>query len=110
MWSEVPAVQVVAWRVLNQLRAGESWAQELLDPLFLEEEVQEWAEAAVAAADSEVKHMDAHGSALESGDTVTLIKDLDVKGGGFIAKRGTVVKGINLVADNSGHIEGRVSG
>jgi len=39
-----------------------------------------------------------------------LIKDLNVKGGGFTAKRGTAVRGISLVADNAEHIEGRVSG
>src|SRR5678815_4531090 len=30
MWSEVPAVQVVAWRILNRLKQ-ESWAAELID-------------------------------------------------------------------------------
>ena len=110
MWSEVPAVQVLAWRVLDQLGQSEGWAQELLETLFLEDEVQTWAEAVQLAADSEVKHLDAHGAALLAGDTVTLIKDLDVKGGGFTAKRGTVVKGIALVESNAEHIEGRVSG
>lgn len=110
MWSEVPAVQVAAWRVLQQLSAGEAWAQELLETLFLEDEVQTWAEAEQGGGESELKHLDAHGSALAAGDTVTLIKDLDVKGGGFTAKRGTVVKGIALVASNPEHIEGRVSG
>jgi len=38
-----------------------------------------------------------------------LIKDLDVKGAGFTAKRGTVVKNITLT-DNPLHIEGRVNG
>jgi protein PhnA len=47
---------------------------------------------------------------LEAGDTVTLVKDLNVKGTNFTAKRGTAVRGISLVADNPEHIEGRVSG
>lgn len=110
MWSEVPAVQVVAWRVLQQLSTAEAWAQELLETLFLEDEVQAWAESEQGGGESDVKHQDAHGSVLATGDTVTLIKDLDVKGGGFTAKRGTVVKGIALVESNSEHIEGRVSG
>jgi len=38
------------------------------------------------------------------------IKDLNVKGGGFMAKRGTVVRGISLAANNPEHIEGRVNG
>jgi protein PhnA len=44
-----------------------------------------------------------------SGDNVTLIKDLDVKGGNFTAKRGTPVRNISLT-DNPEHIEGRVNG
>jgi protein PhnA len=47
---------------------------------------------------------------LQNGDTVTLIKDLDVKGAGFTAKRGTSVKNISLVEDNPEHIMARVNG
>nr|WP_247869261.1 alkylphosphonate utilization protein [Ahrensia sp. R2A130] len=55
-------------------------------------------------------HRDSNGAVLEAGDTVTLIKDLPVKGAGFTAKRGTSVRGISLVADNADQIEGRVDG
>jgi protein PhnA len=41
---------------------------------------------------------------------VVLIKDLNVKGVGFTAKRGTAVHRITLVPDNDAHIEGRVEG
>ncbi|RYY94550.1 MAG: PhnA protein, partial [Chitinophagaceae bacterium] len=34
MWSEVPGVQVTAWRMLNRLR-NESWAADNLDMLYL---------------------------------------------------------------------------
>ena len=37
------------------------------------------------------------------------LKDLNVKGGGFTAKRGTAVRNISLVHDNHEHIEGRVN-
>jgi protein PhnA len=47
---------------------------------------------------------------LASGDSVTLIKDLEVKGAGFTAKRGTAVRTISLVQENPEHIEGRVNG
>jgi len=109
MWSQVPAVQVVAWRMLNRLK-GEGWPQDLLDMMCLEDDVRAWAGADSAdhAADA-VVHRDSNGAVLEAGDTVTLIKDLNVKGGGFTAKRGTAVRGIRLVADNAEHIEGRVS-
>ena len=53
-------------------------------------------------------HRDSNGAVLAQGDTVILIKDLPVKGAGFTAKRGTAVRGISLVADNAGQIEGRV--
>jgi len=111
MWSTVPAVQVMAWRMLMRLRA-EGWPQDLLDMMYMEDDVKTWAEAAGDGLSDEdvVKHVDSNGAVLQAGDTVTLIKDLNVKGGGFTAKRGTAVRGISLVADNAKHIEGRVSG
>ena len=111
MWSQVPAVQVMAWRMLKRL-STEGWAQGLLDMLYLDEETQAWAQATDEEKSNETttKHVDSNGTTLESGDTVTLIKDLDVKGANFTAKRGTVVRGISLVADNPEHIEARVNG
>ena len=111
MWSPVPAVQVMAWRLLHRLSA-EGWSHDLLDMLYLDEETMAWAQATGEGISSEdvVKHIDSNGVVLQSGDTVVLIKDLDVKGGGFTAKRGTAVRGITLVADNPEHIEGRVNG
>jgi len=111
MWSQVPAVQVMAWRMLKRLSA-EGWPQDLLDMLYLDEQTQSWAEAAGDGGDNEgsVQHLDCNGALLEAGDTVTLTKDLNVKGANFTAKRGTAVRGISLVADNPGQIEGRVNG
>jgi protein PhnA len=111
MWSQVPAVQVIAWRMLKRL-STEGWAQGLLDMLFLDEATQAWAQATGEGTGSEegARHLDSNGTLLEAGDTVTLIKDLNVKGANFTAKRGTVVRGISLVADNPEHIEARVSG
>ena len=111
MWSQVPAVQVLAWRMLNRLKA-EGWPQDLLDMLYLEDEVLNWAKATgEGETDGETDvHKDSNGAILEAGDTVTLIKDLNVKGANFTAKRGTAVRGISLVADNPEHIEGKVNG
>lgn len=110
MWSPVPAVQVVAWRMLTRL-SGEGWPADLLEMLYLDEELQTWAEATgEGKSDDQVKHIDSNGVLLEGGDTVTLIKDLTVKGANFTAKRGTAVRGISLVQDNPEHIEGRVNG
>jgi len=109
MWSQVPAVQVMAWRMLTRLRA-EGWPQDLLDMMYLEDDVKTWAEAGVETSEEDaVVHKDSNGVVLASGDTVVLIKDLKVSGGGFTAKRGTPVRNIRLVADNAEHIEGRVN-
>lgn len=108
MWNENAAVQVVAWRMLNRMR-DQGWPQDLLDMLYLEPETQTWAEAETVA-EEKVPHLDSNGAELQAGDTVTLIKDLNVKGGGFTAKRGTPVRNIVLVEDNPEHIEGKVSG
>lgn len=105
MWSPVPAVQVLAHRMLTHLKS-EGWTQELLEMLFLDEETQEWA----SALSGNVKHVDSNGAVLEAGDTVVLTQDLKVKGANFTAKRGTAVRRISLVADNSEHIEGKVDG
>jgi protein PhnA len=111
MWSQEPAVQVMAYRMLHKL-SGEPWAQDLLEMLYLEEEVKQWAEADLgdSAEDADsAATLDSNGAVLEGGDTVTLIKDLVVKGANFTAKRGTAVRNISLTS-NPEHIEGRVNG
>lgn len=112
MWSEYDAVKVIAWRMLNRLK-NEGWPQDLLDMLYLEEDVLKWAQATGEglSEDEKIIHKDCNGALLTAGDTVTLTKDLDVKGGGnFTAKRGAAVRNISLVHDNAEHIEGRVNG
>lgn len=114
MWSQEAAVQIMAWRMLTLLSSkGEGWAQDQLEMLYLEEDVLAKAQSSDSPPDEDdddAKHVDSNGAVLEAGDTVTLIKDLNVKGGGFTAKRGTAVRNISLVFDNPEHIEGRVSG
>jgi len=110
MWSTVPPIQVLAWRMLYRLRA-EGWPQDLLDMMYLDDETRKWANSTeLEDGEEAIIHKDAHGNILSAGDTVSLIKDLKVKGGGFTAKRGTAVRRISLVHDNAGHIEGRVEG
>lgn len=111
MWSEHVPVQVMAWRMLTQLKT-ENWAQDLLEQLYLDESLAEWAQAGLPEEeeiDSSAPTLDSNGTKLLEGDSVTLIKDLDVKGGGFTAKRGTLVKNISLT-NNPKHIEGKVNG
>ena len=111
MWSQTPAVQVMASRMLTRLRA-EGWPQDLLDMLYLDDETLAWAQATGEGDEEEnaLKHLDSNGALLSAGDTVTLIKDLNVKGANFTAKRGTAVRNISLVPDNPQQIEGRVNG
>jgi protein PhnA len=99
----------MSYRLLSAL--GES---DLVDMMYLEEDVKRWADAgmlkAVASStDGTVVHRDSNGTILNQGDTVTLIKDLDVKGAGFTAKRGTIVKNIHLT-DDAKFIEGKING
>lgn len=112
MWSEHAAVQVTAWRMLNRLKS-EGWPQDLIDMMYLEDDLLRFAEATGdhLSDDEKIIHRDSNGAILEAGDTITLVKDLDVKGGGnFTAKRGTAVRNISLVHDNAEHIEGRIEG
>ncbi len=52
---------------------------------------------------------DSNGTLLAEGDSVTLIKDLKVKGSSLTLKRGTVVKNIRLT-NSASEIEGRAGG
>ena len=111
MWSEHLPVQVTAYRILKNLNTLD-WAQSLFSQLYLDEEALQWAESTMSkaqATDHNNTTKDSNGAILVDGDSVTLIKDLDVKGANFTAKRGTVVKNITLTS-NPAHIEGRVNG
>ncbi len=107
MWSEVPAVQVLSYRVLKFLES-EDWARDLLEMLYLDDEILKWAKESEDREES-TPTKDSNGAVLKNGDSVIIIKDLDVKGAGFTAKRGTVVKNISLT-DNPEQIEGKVNG
>ena len=108
MWNQEPAVQVMAYRMLHKL-SSESWAQDALDMIYLEDDVRTWAEQGIAASENNGPTRDSNGAELKDGDNVTLIKDLKVKGANFTAKQGTMVRGISLT-DNPEHIEGKVNG
>lgn len=53
----------------------------------------------------EMKVKDANGNLLSEGDSVTLIKDLPVKGANVTLKRGTMIKNIRLIEDDPENIE-----
>ncbi len=104
MWSEIAAVQVLSYRLLNALGR-----QDLVDMMYMEEDIKTWADAGLPDENALV-YKDANGVILQAGDTVVITKDLDVKGTGFTAKRGTAVRNITLVPNDAEHIEGRVNG
>jgi len=109
IWSERGAVQVTSHRLLRRLSA-EPWAVDLLDQAYLDEDTLAWAEEGVAVGGDdgdEPRPHDSNGSELCEGDSVTLIKELVVKGANFAAKRGTLVKRIKL-GDDPTHVEGRI--
>ena len=111
MWSEVPGIQVISWRMLNRFR-NESWAADNLDVMYLTDETLAWAKA-TGDHDNDTTvdlHKDSNGTILQTGDTVTLTKSLDVKGTSLNAKLGTVVKNIRLVEENTEQIEGKIEG
>ncbi len=111
MWNENAPVQVMAWRMLARLN-NESWAQDAIDMLYLEDDVLTWAKSTGEGeeADESLIHKDSNGVKLEAGDTIVLIKDLPVKGTSMVAKRGTAVRRIGLSPDNAEHIVGKVNG
>jgi protein PhnA len=67
----------------------------------------EW--SADAAAEAGPVWHDAHGAVLVDGDSVTVIKDLKVKGSSFVVKVGTKVKNIRLV-EGDHDIDCRIEG
>ena len=103
MWSPTLPVQVLSWRLLKQL----GW-NDLAEMMYFDDQTQAWAEAGRSGEDV-TPTLDSNGTQLFAGDTVTIIKDLVVKGAGFTTKRGTAVRNISLTS-NPEHIEGRVNG
>ncbi|ODT62972.1 MAG: PhnA protein [Phenylobacterium sp. SCN 69-14] len=73
------------------------------DEFVYDEASGEWISAAEAAerasAALAVEVRDAAGNLLADGDSVTLVKDLKVKGAGQTLKRGTVIRSIRLTGD-----------
>jgi len=69
----------------------------------------EW--TAIDSEESEFTVKDSNGNTLRSGDDVTVIKDLKVKGSSSIVKVGTKIKGIRLVESADDHnIDCKISG
>jgi protein PhnA len=105
IWNPEPSVQALSYRILHGFRQQE-WANEVLNSVELNEEVVQWAMSAHEVA---IGHVDSFGNKLETGDTVVLTQALNVKGTSFSAPKGTIVKRIRLVPDNTEQIEGKIN-
>jgi len=69
----------------------------------------EWSPTEVSTEDDEKVYKDANGTVLQDGDSVTVVKDLKVKGSSLVVKVGTKVKSIRLI--NGDHdIDCRIDG
>lgn len=80
-------------------------------PLYICPEcAHEWPVRQDAAQEDDAKvYKDSAGNVLQDGDTVTVIKDLKLKGGGGVIKVGTKVKNIRLV-DGDHDIDCKIDG
>jgi protein PhnA len=104
IWNPEPVVQALSYRLLFA-RKNQGWAADVLNTVEADEDVVQWALSAFQVAEI---HKDAY-NALENGDTVVLTQPLNVKGTSFTAAKGTVVKKIRLVPDNTEQIEGKIN-
>ncbi len=105
IWSQEPSVQALSYRILHNLKEDE-WANNLMSSVDFDDDVIQWALRAFEVPDV---HKDAFGNVLENGDNVVLTQALNVKGANFTASKGTVVKKIKLVNDNTEQIEGKIN-
>jgi len=105
MWSETPAVKVMAYILWSKLGR-----QDMVEMMYLEEDELALAQKAIDAEANKLVYKDANGVELQAGDSIVILKDLEVKGAGFTAKRGTTVTRISLAPNDPTHVEGRVNG
>ncbi len=69
----------------------------------------EWSPAAAPAGETVRVYKDANGNILQDGDSVSVIKDLKLKGSSGVVKQGTKVKNIRLV-DEDHDIDCKIDG
>lgn len=105
IWNPESSIQALSYRIL-QSHKDEDWANDIISSVDIDEDTAQWAMSAFEIADT---HKDAFGNTLANGDNVVLTQSLDVKGAGFSAPKGTVVKRIRLVPDNTEQIEGKIN-
>jgi protein PhnA len=105
IWNQTPSVQALSYRILYNYK-DEPWASEIMSSVELPEEIVNWA---LSVYTSEETHKDSNGEALTNGDTIVLTQQLNVKGAKFNVPKGTIVRKIRLVPDNTEQIEGKIN-
>jgi len=105
IWHPEDSVKALSYRLLYQLNDQE-WANSIFSSSEPEESVLQWALSPFQTLEI---HKDAFGNSLSNGDTVVLTQSLNVKGTNFTAPKGTIVKKIRLVHDNTEQIEGKIN-
>lgn len=94
----------------NCPKCQSEYTYEMGSLLVCPECAHEWT-AEVEAVETERVIKDAVGNVLQDGDTVTIVKDLKVKGSSTAIKVGTKVRNIRLVNGPDGHdIDAKVDG
>jgi len=87
----------------NCPKCGSEYTYEDGDLYICPECAYEWSKSEAEEAEAGLVVKDANGNVLQDGDTVTVIKDLKVKGSSGGIKVGTKIKGIRLVEGSDGH-------
>lgn len=92
-------------------RCSSEYTYEMGELLVCPECAHEWSPVEQAEAEAAAVVRDAVGNELTDGDTVTIAKDLKVKGAAGTIKVGTKVRGIRIVQGVGDHdLEGKVDG
>ncbi len=92
----------------NCPKCGSEYTYEDGEMYVCPECAHEWPKNAVEETNEKV-YRDANGNVLQDGDTVTVIKDLKVKGSSLVVKVGTKVRNIRLV-DGDHDIDCKIDG
>lgn len=90
-------------------KCGSAYTYEDNNLYICPECAHEWTQEASEEIDQGLVVKDAHGTVLQDGDNVTVIKDLKVKGSSLVVKVGTKVKIIRLI-DGDHNIDCKVDG
>ena len=91
-------------------KCGSEYTYEDGNMLICPECFHEWTLEESSSEDDKNVVKDANGNVLKDGDSVTIIKDLKVKGASNDLKRGTKVKNIRLIDDGIHNIDCKIDG